>query len=186
MNYKNVEYTDCKTYIDDLVKSLSNFCNKSPLKPMLKVVRDMALIYVYYNDKELEIKINVNNDKKKVIGNLKKKLEKEYPVIYEKLTTMPSADDVRKRLNEGLSLEEALNSTTTYKPLYRIERIHDKYNEIDCLCLENGELCKFKCRIPVVMILENLKLYGKESDVLNNINMIYKISSYKEKVANGV
>ena len=38
-------------------------------------------------------------DKKKIIGDLRKKLEKHYPIIYEKTSQVPNADEVRKILN---------------------------------------------------------------------------------------
>ena len=177
MNMKNVEYANCKDYLDDLVKSLSNFCNKSPLKPQIKVVRDMNLIYLYYNDEELEIKVNINQNKKEVIGKIKKILEDEYPIIYKKSNCVPNANDVRKLLNEGKTLEEALNSTkVNYEPLYKVIRCHDRYNEIDMLSLTDGELYKFKCKIPLIAILEDIKYLGKDSDVLNQISLLYKIN----------
>ena len=184
MNLKNVEYANSKDYMDDLVKSLSNFCSKSPLKPTLKVVREMGLIYIYYNDKELELSVKINEDKKKVIGDLKKELEKDYPIIYKKNTSIPNADEVRKLLNSGKTLEEALNCTqTSFEPLFRVERIHDKYNEMDLLSLSDGNMYKFKCKIPLIAILEDLKYNGKESNALENINMLYKINSTNEKSA---
>lgn len=176
-NLKNVEYTNYNDYLDGLIKSLSNFCNKSPLKPTIRVVREMNVIYVYYNNKELEIKINVNEDKKKVIGDLKKKLEKEYPIIYKKTSKVADANLVRKLLNEGKTLEEALNSTQIeYEPLYKIIRIHDRYNEIDAVSLSDDELYKFKCKIPIVAILTDLNSMGKDSEVLNNMTLLYKIT----------
>ena len=182
-NMKNVEYANCKDYLDDLVKSLSNFCNKSPLKPTIKVVKELGKIYIYYKDEELELSVNVNNDKKKVIGELKKELEKEYPIIYKKTTSIPNADDVRKILAQGKTLEEALNSTQIkFEPLYKIERVHDKYNELDLVSLTDGEMYKFKCRIPIMAILEDLKYNGKESDVLSNISLLYKINKIENHV----
>ena len=177
MNFKNVEYTDCKNYTESLIKSLSNFCNKCPLKPIVKVIKDMNLIYVYYNDKELEIEINPNVDKKVVIGEVKKQLEEFYPIIYQKTNCVPNAEDVRKILAQGKTLEEALNSTQVkYKPLYKVERIHDKYNEMDCLSLEDNEMYKFKCKIPIFAILKDIDYLGKDCDVLNNISLLYKIN----------
>ena len=177
MNLKNVEYTSYNNYIDGLVKSLSNFCNKSPLKPTIRVVKELGKIYVYYNDQEIEINVDVNVDKKKVIGDLKKEIEEDYPIIYKKTSKVADANQVRKLLNQGKTLEEALNNTQiTFEPLYKIQRVHDKYNEIDLISLNNGELYKFKCKIPVMAILEDLKYNGKESDVINNINLLYKIN----------
>ena len=179
---KNVEYTSYTNYMDGLVKSLSNFCTKCPLKPTIKVVKELGIIYINYNNEELELSINVNDDKKKVIGDLKKELEKDYPIIYKKNTSIPNADEVRKILNQGKTLEEALNSTqTTFEPLYRIERVHDKYNEMDLFSLSDGNMYKFKCRIPLMAVLEDLKYNGQDSDALNNINMLYKISTNNEK-----
>ena len=177
MNLKNVEYTNYKNYMENFIKSLSNFCNKCPLKPTIKVVNEMGLVYVNYDDNEIEISVNANEDKKKIIGDLKKEIEQDYPIIYEKIKSVPNADDIRKMLDSGKTLEQALNSTQiTYKPIYRIERCHDKYNELDLLSLSDKELYKFKCKIPVMAILEDLKYNGKDSDVLNNITLLYKLT----------
>ena len=184
MIMKNVEYTSYDDYMNGLVKSLSNFCNKCPLKPTIKVVKELGIIYINYDNEELELSVNVNEDKKQVIGDLKKELEKDYPIIYKKVNCVPNADEVRKILNQGKTLEEALNCTqTNYEPLYRIERVHDKYNEIDVVSLTDGEMYKFKCKIPLIAVLEDIKHLGKDSDVLNNINMLYKISTKDKKLA---
>jgi hypothetical protein len=177
MNLKNVEYTSYDDYMNGLIKSLSNFCNKSPLKAKINVVKELGLIYVRYNNKELEITIDVNEDKKKVIGDLKKELEKDYPIIYRKINCIPNANEIRKMLNQGKTLEDALNCTKTkFEPLYKIERVHDKYNEIDVISLSDRDMYKFKCKIPVIVILEDIKHLGKESDALDNISLLYKIN----------
>ena len=81
-------------------------------------------------------------------------------------------------MNEGKSLEEALNSTQVdYEPLYKIERVHDKYNEVDLLSLKDGDMYKFKCKIPIIAILEDLKYNKEDSDVMENLNLLYKINS---------
>ena len=175
MNAKNVNYVNYDEYLNDLTKSLSNFCSKCPLKPTMKVVKPLGLIYVCYDDEELEIKVDVNMNKKDVIGEIKKELEQDYPIIYKKTSKVPSADEVQKLLDKGISLSEALNTTQiVYEKVYRIERIHDRYNEIDCLD-SNNELYKFKCKIPIMAILEDLKFNGKESDVLSNLTLLYKL-----------
>lgn len=182
MRMNNVEYANYDDYLESLVKSLSNFCDKSPLKPTLSVVKDLGVIYLHYKDEELEVKVNVNQNKKDVIGSIKEMLEEEYPIIYKKTSKVPNANEVRKILNEGKTLEEALNSTQTdYEPLYKVERIHDKYNEIDALSLTDGFMYKFKCKIPSIAILEDLKYRGKESDALENINLLYRIATDKTK-----
>ena len=121
MNIKNVEYANYNSYLESLVKSLSNFCNKCPLKPTVQVVKDLGKIYIHYDNEEIEISVDVKKDKKKIISDLKKKLEKHYPIIYEKTTQVPNADEVRKILNQGKSLEEAVNTSQTgYIKLYEI------------------------------------------------------------------
>lgn len=182
MNLKNVEYTSYNHYVESLIKSLSNFCNKSPLKPTIKVVRELGLIYVYYKDNEIKIEVDVNKNKKKVIGDLKKKIEVDYPIIYKKTLKIPNADEVKQLLNKGETLEEALNSTQTiYEPVYKIERIHDKYNEFDLISIKDNCMYKFKCKIPLIAILEDLKYNGKDSDALSNITCLYKINSEMNK-----
>ena len=180
---KNVKYTSYDDYLKSFVKSLSNFCDKCPLKPTVKVVKPLGIVYVYNGDEEIEIKVNVNEDKKSTIGWLKSKLEKKYPIVYQKIESVPTAEEVREILSKGKTLEEALNTTSVvYKPLYKVERVHDKYNELDLFSLEDGNIYKFKCKIPVMAILEDLKYNDKESDVLSNVSLMYKINSEKQIV----
>lgn len=181
MNVKNVEYTSYDSYLNSLVKSLSNFCSKCPLKPTIKVVKPLGKIYIEYRDTDIELTVDVTENKKNVIGELKRKLEVHYPLIYKKTSKVPNADEVRKILSQGKSLEEALNSTqTVYEPMYKIERVHDSYNELDLISLKDGDMYKFKCKIPLVAILEDLKYNGKESDVISNLTFLYKMN-YSEK-----
>ena len=177
MNIKNVEYTNYNSYLESLVKSLSNFCSKCPLKPTIQVVKDLGKIYVKYNDKEVEINVDVKKDKKQIIGDLKKEMEKDYPIIYEKTTQVPNADEVRKMLSEGKTLEEALNKTqVVYKKMYRVERCHDKYNELDLYSINEDCMYKFKCKIPLIALIEDLKYNGRDSDAINHLNLLYKLN----------
>lgn len=177
MNIKNVEYANYNSYLESLVKSLSNFCNKCPLKPTVQVVKDLGKIYIHYDNEEIEISVDVKKDKKKIIGDLKKKLEKHYPIIYEKSTQVPNANEVRKMLNEGKSLEEALNETQiVYKKVYKIMRVHDSYNELDLLSIDDDYMYKFKCKIPLIALLEDLKYNGRDSDAITHLNLLYKLN----------
>ena len=177
MNIKNVEYANYNSYLEGLVKSLSNFCSKCPLKPTIQVVKDLGKIYVHYNEEDIEITVDVKKDKKKIIGDLKKKLEKNYPIIYEKTTQVPNADEVRKILNQGKTLEEALNTTQiVYKKVYKIMRVHDSYNELDLLSIDDGCMYKFKCKIPLIALLEDLRYNGRDSDAITHLNLLYKLN----------
>lgn len=177
MNISNVNYASYDFYLNDLIKSLSNFCNKCPLKPNINVVKPLGKIYVYCGDEEIELTVDITKNKKVIIGELKKQLEDKYPVIYKKTIQNPSADDIRKSMSNGKTLEEALNeSKITYEPLYKIIRVHDKYNEIDVCSLVDNGMYKFKCKIPIMGILEDLKYMGKESDALDSISMLYKLN----------
>ena len=177
MNIKNVEYTNYNSYLESLVKSLSNFCSKCPLKPTIQVVKDLGKIYVRYDEDGKEITVDVKKDKKKIIGDLRKKLEKHYPIIYEKTSQVPNADEVRKILNQGKSLEEALNTTqTVYKKVYKIMRVHDLYNELDLFSIEDDCMYKFKCKIPLIALLEDLKYNGRDSDAITHLNLLYKLN----------
>lgn len=177
MNIKNVEYTNYNSYLESLVKSLSNFCSKCPLKPTIQVVKDLGKIYIRCNEEDIEITVDVKKDKKKIIGDLKKKLEKNYPIIYEKITQVPNADEVRKILNQGKTLEEALNTTQTiYKKVYKIMRVHDSYNELDLFSIDDNCMYKFKCKIPLIALLEDLKHNGRDSDAITHLNLLYKLN----------
>ena len=58
MNIKNVEYANYNSYLEGLVKSLSNFCSKCPLKPTIQVVKDLGKIYIHYNEEDIEITVD--------------------------------------------------------------------------------------------------------------------------------
>lgn len=177
MNIKNVEYANYNSYLKGLVKSLSNFCSKCPLKPTIQVVKDLGKIYIHYDEEDIEITVDVKKDKKKIIGELKKKLEEHYPIIYEKITQIPNADEVRKILSQGKSLEQALNETrVVYKKLYKIIRVHDLYNELDMFSFNDRCVYKFKCKIPLVALIEEIRRLGKNFDAMNNLNFLYKLN----------
>ena len=112
-----------------------------------------------------------------MIGELKKKLEEHYPIIYEKTTQVPNADEVRKILSQGKSLEQALNETrVVYKKLYKIIRVHDLYNELDMFSFNDRCVYKFKCKIPLVALIEEIRRLGKNFDAMNNLNFLYKLN----------
>lgn len=118
----NVEFKNSDSYLKDLLKSLSNFCSKSPLSPTIKVFSDLGKIYIYYDDTYFDFDIDINKNKKEVIKYVKQKLEKNYPIIYIKENKLPSADEVEKMIDNGKTIQEALECTTVeWNPKYMIK-----------------------------------------------------------------
>ena len=51
--------------------------------------------------------------------------------------------------------------------MYKVIRVHHRYNELDCEEIGTKKLCKLKSKIPLTMLLN--KLYAKDKDVYSNI-----------------
>ena len=73
--------------------------------------------------------------------------------------------------------EQALNETrVVYKKLYKIIRVHDLYNELDMFSFNDRCVYKFKCKIPLVALIEEIRRLGKNFDAMNNLNFLYKLN----------
>lgn len=176
VNVKNISTED---YSNDLLKSLSNFCSKTPLNVSIHYAKDINKIYVYYEDDVITIDINPLVDKKIVIGKIKKQLEKYYPYLYKKEKIIPSYNDIEHLINNGLTLKEALSKTEeTEIAKFKIIRKHDKFNELDVIDLEDNQMYKYKSKIPVAVIIERSKY--KDTTLLDEIQLMYKLEK-KEK-----
>lgn len=177
-NYENVQRTDWKKYSEDFMRTLSNFCMKSPLQPKINYVEEMSKVYLTYGDNEcIEFDINPMEDKKDAIKQIKNVLQKDYPVIYTKKTRILPSEEIEKLVEGGMPLSKALEQTTTdYMPKYRVMRVHHYYNELDCFDLQNKVMYKFHAKLPVTAILEEIKMNGKDNEgVIDNLSLLYRM-----------
>ena len=182
--FKNVKIESAKDYIDDFLPTLSNFCSKTPLTIQINYVKDLNKVFLKYDDKTMEVDIDITKNKKEVIKGIKEELQKDYPYIYEKKVVVPSAEEVENLVDNGVSLSDALNQTSVdLEPKYQILRVHHKYNEVDLLELKTNLIYKFKSKIPIVKLL-NLAKY-KDDSVLDNLTVLYRIDNRKEKSESG-
>lgn len=144
-------------YLKDFVPSFENFCQKCPLQPRPEIVNETGALYLTLpNDPEnpLIFKIDPLIEKQEQIRNIKKKLEGNYPVIFEKLSYRYSADEIEKMVSEGITLSEALNKQKeTYLPRYKIIRVHHTSQEIDCFDFKKKTKVKFKMLVPLISFL---------------------------------
>lgn len=177
--YSNVKKIYATDYSNDLLKSLSNFCSKSPINVEINYVKDMNKIYLNYENKTYTIDIDPLINKKLVIGNVKKELEKYYPYLYEMEKTIPSSEEIETLMKQGLTLKEALSNVYEDEvPKFKIIRKHDKFNEIDVLNLKDKCLYKYKTRIPVSVLIERSKY--KDCSLLNDIQLMYKLEKKEQ------
>lgn len=178
----NVSIENCKDYMDDFLPSLSNFCAKSPLNISIRYVEDLKKVFLKYNDRILDVDIDINRSKHEIIKDIKNQIIKDYPLIYEKTVRLPTADEVERKISQGMSISEALESTECeYTARFRIMRKHDKYNELDLYDLNEKALYKYKSKIPVTALIKMVEY--RDDSVLSNLSVIYKIEK-KENFEN--
>lgn len=160
-----------KDYVKNFLKTLNNFCTKCPLDIKVIYVPENTTVYIKYDDKTINVKIDITKDKKEVIASLKEKLMKNYPFIYVKEEKIHTSDEVEALLAQGETLENALKPYDLMVKKYMVIRKHDIYNELDCKDIENDELCKFKCKIPVSIVMKKIK--NKDITVIDDLKFIH-------------
>lgn len=174
----NVQITSLSEYAQSFLHTLSNFCAKCPLQPKVNYIEEMGKVYISWGEnKSFEFTLNPMDDKKDVIKELKFMLQKDYPILYEKHTTTLPAEEIEKLVDGGMSLSDALNKTVTqYSPKYRIMRVHHQYNELDLFDLTSRMMYKFRSKLPVTAILEDIKYNPKDNEeVMNNLVLLYRM-----------
>lgn len=174
----NIGIISIQDYVDDFLKTLSNFCSKCPLQTSINYVKELNKVFIKYNEETITIDIDINENKKTVIKNIKNILQKDYPIIYNIKDVIPSADEIESLIASGIPLSEALDKTkTTHDPLYRVMRIHHKYNEIDLFNIKTKEMFKYKSKIPVIAILNKLDcgVHVGIDEISSSISLMYKI-----------
>lgn len=177
-NFSNVNIISTENYVRDFLPTLSNFCSKCPLQPSITYIAELGKIIVKTNKKELTYIIDTTIPKKSIIRDIKENLVEDYPIIYSFEEKPIDTIEAEKLIENGESIADVLSKKKLYKtPKYRVERRLDKYNELDLLDLKTGELSKYKCTIPISILLSNLQ---ENKDVLPYCKFQYKLEK-KEK-----
>lgn len=161
-----------KEYIDDFLPTLSNFCSKCPLQPTVDYVKNEGVIYITpLVGNQITVIINSTVDKHDVIRDIKNEMYVNYPIISNVEEIPLSSDEIEKLIDGGMSVKDALEKKEIRTTeLYRVIRVHHRYNELDCEEIATKKLCKLKSRIPLTMLLN--KLYSKDKDVYENISFM--------------
>jgi hypothetical protein len=153
-------------YLKDFLPSLENFCQKSPLQPRPEVVTETGSLYLHLpNDPEnpLVFKINPLLPKQDQIRDIKKILEPNYPVIFERNSERLTAEEIEKLINSGVPVAEALGRRSeTFEPRYKMIRVHHPSQEIDCIDLKKNQKVKFRLTLPLLTFLSILATGDKE------------------------
>lgn len=183
-SFHNIQNIDLDAYAKDFLRTLSNFCSKCPLQPCIRYVDSLGKVYIEWGtDESLSFELDPLKEKKDTIKDIKMKLQESYPVLYTKKVTMLSAKEIEKMVDNGMPLSEALEqSNTEYIPKYKIMRVHHSYNEFDCLDMNTKQLYKFRTKLPVTAILEELRKNPKDNEsLLDNFVLLYRITNEKER-----
>lgn len=168
MNNINV-IKSSKEYVDDFLPTLSNFCSKCPLQPTVDYIQSEGMIYITPSiGNQITVVINPTVDKHDVIRDIKNEMYKNYPIISNVEETNLSSDEIEKLIDDGMSVKDALEKKQCkIVDMYKVIRVHHRYNELDCEEISTNKLCKLKSKIPLTMLLN--KLYAKDKDVYSNI-----------------
>lgn len=161
-----------KEYIDDFLPTLSNFCSKCPLQPTVDYVQNEGLIYITPSlGNQITVVVNPTVDKHDVIRDVKNEMYKNYPIISCVEENSLSSEEIEKLIDEGMSVKEALEKKTYNTiDMYKVVRVHHRYNELDCEEIATKKMCKLKSKIPLTMLLN--KLYANDKDVFSNISFM--------------
>lgn len=186
MNYNNIQTVDTEEYVQNFLRTLSNFCSKCPLQPRIQYIENLCKVYLEWGKKEeqsISFELDPLQDKKDVIKEIKSKLQESYPIIYKTKVTIPSAEEIEELIKGRMSLSEALeHSKTEYIPKYKIMRVHHNYNEFDCFDVDSRAMYKFRVKLPITAILEELKVHPKDNEyMLDNFTLLYRMDKDKEQ-----
>lgn len=171
-----VKEVSLESYMADFMPTLENFCSKSPAQPKIEYVKETGKVYLTLKhdlENPMIITLNPMVDKRDQIHTIKRSIEKEYPVIFEKKYFPYSPQEIERMVEEKhLSITEALGKRKeVFFPRYKIVRVHHKFNEIDCFDFKTRKLIKFKLYIPVVNFLD--KYYEHPQDRNKNNDLFY-------------
>lgn len=161
-----IETISLKDSLDDFIRSLENFCSKSPLQPTIKVITEtgyITLTSLYNPEVNVSITFQPQLDKQSQIKEIKTALEKFYPVVFDHKNIPLSKEEQEKLIVNGKPVREVLDiRQSIYLPRYKIVRVHNKYNELDVFDFKTKKMIKFKIIIPLITFLNNVFTMSKE------------------------
>lgn len=166
-------------YLKDFVPTLNNFIDKCPVNAHVSVIKETGFVYVCIydsrNEKELDgmsFQIDPLSDKKNQIKKIKIFLQEYYPVVYQILNIPYNEEELENLVETGMSIQDALKLRKKEKiPVYKIIRVHHKFNDIDCLDLISNEIYKVKLQQPLEIFLRSIW-----EDPISASNNFFKIS----------
>jgi len=174
-----------ETYMRDFIPTLENFCSKSPLQPKIDYVLETGAVHVtsrYAPEFNYSFVVDPLTDKKQQIRNLKKEMEKFYPVLFDNRKISFSPEEIEELIAEGVPVKEAVQMRKDVSlPRYRIIRVHNQYNEIDMVDFKTKKVIKVKTLIPVMVVLNKLYTIKPENrfthDFKRDTRFVHVISS---------
>lgn len=177
-------------YLKDFVPTLNNFIDKCPVNVHVSIIKETGFIYVCIydakNEKEIDgmsFQIDPLSDKKNQIKKIKMFLEDYYPVISQVINVPYDKEELEKIVEQGTPIQEALKLRKQEKiPVYKIIRVHHKYNDMDCLNLATNEIYKVKLQQPIEIFLRSFwedsisasNTFFKISKIVGNIGVMHK------------
>ena len=191
----NDEVQNADDFIADFKKRFSKFCKRSPVILAFNLYSDRVDVYHCTDDGDREIVLTKEFDysigAKNTIYEIKTYLQENvYPVYKsETLIEQPmSAKEINELIEKGEITMDNVSPNGIYVTKvdsYRPERILITSDEIFLRHLESDEMIRYKCRMPVTILLK--KLRGNTipiSDHWNFMNSkIRKIGRINEKTS---
>jgi len=151
------EIVKLNDYLQDFIPSLENFCSKSPLQLVVRVIQETGEVFLTsIYDKKIEyiFKIDPLKEKKSQIKEIKTYFEKMYPIIFDYKRLSLSKEKQEELIESGKPVREVLDMREdVFLPRYKILRVHNKYNEIDVFDFKTKKMVKFKILIPLISFL---------------------------------
>lgn len=151
------EIVKLNDYLQDFIPSLENFCSKSPLQLVVRVIPETGEVFltsIYDKTIEYTFKIDPLKEKKSQIKEIKTHFEKMYPIIFDYKRLSLSKEKQEELIESGKPVREVLDMREdVFLPRYKILRVHNKYNEIDVFDFKTKKMVKFKILIPLISFL---------------------------------
>lgn len=162
MNY--VESVSMESFLEDFNPTFENFVRKCPLNPTVTLVKDTGHLTIKgaknINSEPFEFTfvLDPTKNKKDQIKQIKLKLEKHYPIIFETKYVRLSDAEIEDQVSQGVPIKVALNERKElYYTRYIIKRVHHQYNELDVFDIKTRRLVKYKFfKKPVGVYLKEL------------------------------
>jgi len=162
----NIKELDLNSFNQSLLKSLTNFCNKSPLNLKITIVDRLIILSGEQLPSPISYTINYQISKKENISNIRELLEIYYPIIPELKENILTEEEVRvlaeSYITQGMSTTGALDKAVskriqkTVVNRYKVIRRLDFDNEINVYDLLENKKKVFSLKTPVTYFISLL------------------------------